>query len=202
MCNERGKALQDASRPRPASSRTGYLMNKKLLVAAAVISLAAALVSVAALAPQFDTAAPGPDRPELRGLDLALESISPKSATERAITFRIAFQAVNPDPPTALLQYVKYTLVADGKRIHAGLIGERPSGFVASSNFFTMLQGAEVDLADEFSVRNTGADPELWESLRSGKAEWSVSAEASYSYSSVVAGGERLATFDYEYVAP
>lgn len=173
-------------------------VNAKILVAAAVIGLAATIAAVGLYgqqaAPQGSpAAAPRP----ADGLEITLESIAPRPPTPRALTVDISFGAANPGPTTALLQYLSYSVMADGRRVHAGIIGERPEGFVASSNFVTLIGGGSATLSDSFSVRNTGADPEFWEALASGGVEWTVRAEASHSRSSMVAGGERLEVFEF-----
>ncbi len=175
-------------------------MISKILVAAAVVCLAAALAAVALYGQQ---AAPGeapegaPGAPPAGGLEITLESISPGTPTARALGVEIAFGAENRGETTALLQYLSYSVMADGRRVHAGIIGERPEGFVASSNFVTIVGGGSASLTDSFSIRNTGADPEFWEALSSGRVEWTVRAEASHSQSSMVAGGERLEALEF-----
>ncbi len=169
-------------------------MNAKVLVVIAVIGLVAAIGAIALLPGQPDSPS-APPAPQ--GITLTLESISVSSASVRALHVELEFEATNPDPATVLLQYVKYVVSADGRRIHTGLIGERPEGFVASSNFVTLIEGRSVTLASEFAIPNTGADPEFWETLSADSVEWTVSAEASYSHSSMVAGGENLETFEF-----
>lgn len=175
-------------------------MNARILVAAAVVGLVATVAAVGLYgqqaAPQGSPAAPAEPRPGA-GLEITLESISPRAPTARALDVGISFGAANPAPTTALLQYLSYSVMADGRRVHAGIIGERPEGFVASSNFVTLIGGGSTTLSDSFSVRNTGADPEFWEALSSGDVEWTVRAEVSHSQSSMVAGGERLEVFEF-----
>lgn len=172
-------------------------MNAKLLIGIAVIGLAIALVFVSSLVtqPNEDTAKNTPQN--IAKLNLEIDSISIASINDRGATFEIKFNAVNTNSETVLLQYVKYTIRADNQRVHVGLIGERPVGFVTSSNFITMIQDASVKISDKFSIRNTGSNSELWESILSAEPIWSVDAEASYNYSSFVAGGENLDTFEF-----
>lgn len=172
-------------------------MNAKLLVIVAIVGLVAALVSVSYLTPQTgdDVASSAPATAV--ALTIELDSLSVLSADGRAAEFEIKFNATNPNPGTVLLQYVSYKIYTDDQRIHVGLIGQRPTGFVASSDFVTMIQGAAVKLDDKFYIRNDGSRPEFWESIVSGSAVWSVDAEVSYNHSSFVAGGENLETFEF-----
>ena len=171
-------------------------MNAKILVAVAVIGLVAAVAAVVLYGQQ--AAPPGlPVAPTQGSLEITLESITPGVPTTRAMPVEIAFAAENRGEETVLLQYLSYSVMADGRRVHAGIIGERPEGFVASSNFVTLIGGGSATLADSFAIRNTGADPEFWDALASGGVEWTVRAEASHSASSVVAGGERLETLEF-----
>lgn len=172
-------------------------MNAKILVVIAVLVLGAALVSVTLTTIQSDVNTPDDTRPNIEGIDLSINSISVVSINDRTTTLEIEFNAVNPASATVLLQYVKYTISAHDQRIHVGLIGDRPEGFVASSNFITMLQNAPVKLEDKFSIRNTSDNSELLESIASGDTVWSVDVEVSYNYSSFVAGGENLVTFEF-----
>jgi len=174
-------------------------VSAKILVAAAVIGLVAAVAAVALYgqqaAPQGIPAAP--EAPQQGSLEITLESIAPGVPSSRAMPVEIAFAAENRGEETVLLQYLSYSVMADGRRVHAGIIGERPEGFVAASNFVTLIGGGSATLADSFSIRNTGADPEFWEALASGGVEWTVRAEASHSASSMVAGGERLEALEF-----
>jgi len=172
-------------------------VNSKALVAAAAIGLAAALAAVALYGQQAGPAAPPEGARPAGGLEITLESISPGAPTARALEVEIAFGAANRGEATVLLQYLSYSVMADGRRVHAGIIGERPEGFVAPSNFVTIIGGGSAALTDSFSIRNTGADPEFWEALTAGGVEWTVRAEASHSQSSMVAGGERLEALEF-----
>lgn len=171
-------------------------MNARILVAIAVAGLVAAIASVALLSPP--TVDPATEPPAL-DLELNLSNARISSGISPFVDISVEFVALNNSPETVLLQYVKYVVFAGGESIHAGLIGERPEGFVASSNFVTLLEGVPVDLADSFEI-NTAYDPSIWDAAASCKAMWTIEAEASYSRSSITAGGERLGTFSYDLV--
>ena len=172
-------------------------MNAKILIIFAVIGLGALLALVASSTQNPDERG-SDDASQVLGLFLNFDSISVKSINDYGATFEINFNVTNPNPETILLQYVKYQVYVDGERMHVGLVGERPTGFVASSNFITLIQDSAVKINDKFSLNNDGSDQQFWDDVRAGTVVWTVNVETSYNFSSFVAGGENLETFEFK----
>ena len=132
--------------------------------------------------------------PGVLPLEVSLESLGASVEGERAV-IDISMRVSNPNQRSVILQYLKYTIFEDDRRVHAGQIGSQFEGFVEGSNFYTVLAGSHTVLSDEFALLDSGQDPRLWEALRSGQAAWSVTGEAFYNLSSMTAGGENSVSF-------
>jgi len=134
---------------------------------------------------------------EIIPLEVELEYISILEVSEKAAFIEVKFKVTNPNFKSILLQFLKYELYESGERIHVGFIGERPDGFVASSNYFTILSERPTFLPDKFNIKNTGNTPELWNNLINNSTDWGISGDASFNLSSMTSGGENIATFEF-----
>ena len=88
---------------------------------------------------------------------------------------------------------------ADGMKIGTKSIGDRaaPGGIVGASNYFTILSDRPTIIGDEFTIKNTGNTPELWNALENNTPQWRVTGEAYWNLSSMTAGGENEITFEF-----
>lgn len=139
-----------------------------------------------------------PEAPsEILPLEVELENISILEVSDRAATIKVEFAVSNPNYKSIILQFLKYELYENNKRIHIGIIGERPDGFVSSSNYFTILTERPTILSDTISIKNTGNTPKLWNALINNSPNWGISGEGYFNLSSMTSGAENIITFEF-----
>ena len=179
-------------------------MNPKIFVGIAVAAFAI-ILGIVAFSGQsiIDDVSEGgllrsPDAPnDILPLKVELENISILEVSDRAATIKVEFIVSNPNYKSVILQFLKYELYENNKRIHVGIIGERPDGFVVSSNYFTILNEQSTVLRDTITIKNSGNTPELWNAFTNNSPSWAVSGEAHFNLSSMTAGGENIVTFEF-----
>ena len=132
-------------------------------------------------------------------LPLAVElfDISILEVTEKQATLEIKFKVSNPNFKSVMLQHIKYLVYHNDDRIVIGEIGTAPEGFLASPNYFIILNERPSLIGEKFTIMNTGNTPELWEALAKNELNWRVSGEAFFNLSSITAGQENILKFDF-----
>ncbi len=130
-------------------------------------------------------------------IKIELDDISILEVREKAATLQIKFKVTNPNYKSVILQFIKYELWEQDLRVSAGTIGSRPEGFVASSNYFVILNDAPTFLHEKITIKNTGNNPEFWSALMNNTPEWTVKGEAFFNLSSMMKGGENEVTFEF-----
>ena len=132
-------------------------------------------------------------------LPLAVElfDISILEVTEKRATLEIKFKVSNPNFKSVMLQHIKYSVYHNDARIAAGELGASPEGFLASPNYFIILNERPSLIGEKFTITNTGNTPELWETLNKNELNWRVSGEAFFNLSSITAGQENILEFDF-----
>ena len=132
-------------------------------------------------------------------LPLAMElfDISILEVTDERATLEIKFKVSNPNFKSVMLQHIKYSVYHNDDRIAAGEIGSSPEGFLASPNYFIILNERPSLIGEKFTIMNTGNTPELWETLNKNELNWRVSGEAFFNLSSITAGQENILEFDF-----
>ena len=132
-------------------------------------------------------------------LPLAMElfDISILEVTDERATLEIKFKVSNPNFKSVMLQHIKYSVYHNDDRIAAGEIGSSPEGFLASPNYFIILNERPSLIGEKFTITNAGNTPELWETLNKNELNWRVSGEAFFNLSSITAGQENILEFDF-----
>ena len=132
-------------------------------------------------------------------LPLAVElfDISILEVTEKQATLEIKFKVSNPNFKSVMLQHIKYSVYHNDARIGVGELGASPEGFLASPNYFIILNERPSLIGEKFTITNTGNTPELWETLNKNELNWRVSGEAFFNLSSITAGQENILEFDF-----
>ena len=132
-------------------------------------------------------------------LPLAVElfDISILEVTEKQATLEIKFKVSNPNFKSVMLQHIKYSVYHNDARIAAGEIGTAPEGFLASPNYYIILNERPSLIGEKFTITNTGNTPELWETLAKNELNWRISGEAFFNLSSITAGQENILKFDF-----
>jgi len=130
-------------------------------------------------------------------LDMELFDFSVLEVTEKQATLEIKFKVSNPNFKSVMLQHIKYLVYHNDVRIVIGEIGTAPEGFLASPNYFIILNERPSLIGEKFTIMNTGNTPELWEALAKNELNWRISGEAFFNLSSITAGQENILKFDF-----
>jgi len=138
-----------------------------------------------------------PSTQEVLPLTIELFDFSVLEITEKQATLEIKFKVSNPNFKSVMLQHIKYLVYHNDVRIVIGEIGTAPEGFLASPNYFIILNERPSLIGEKFTIMNTGNTPELWEALAKNELNWRVSGEAFFNLSSITAGQENILEFDF-----
>jgi len=130
-------------------------------------------------------------------LEIELFDISILEVTEKQATLEIKFKVSNPNFKSVMLQHIKYSVYHNDARITVGGLGTTPEGFLASPNYFIILNERPSIIGEKFTITKTGNTPELWETLTKNELNWRVSGEAFFNLSSITAGQENILKFDF-----
>ena len=134
---------------------------------------------------------------EVLPLTIELFDFSVLEITEKQATLEIKFKVSNPNFKSVMLQHIKYSVYHNDARIAAGEVGTAPEGFLASPNYYIILNERPSLIGEKFTITNTGNTPELWETLAKNELNWRVSGEAFFNLSSITAGQENILKFDF-----
>jgi len=176
-------------------------MNPKIFVGAAAGILAVILVVFTLTGTSVVSDVGGgffsPSTQEVLPLTIELFDFSVLEITEKQATLEIKFKVSNPNFKSVMLQHIKYLVYHNDDRIVIGEIGTAPEGFLASPNYFIILNERPTLVGEKFTIMNTGNTPELWEALAKNELNWRVSGEAFFNLSSITAGQENILEFDF-----
>ena len=140
--------------------------------------------------------------PQIKPLQIELEDISVTQISERAATIKIAFNIINPNSKSFIVQTLDYQLFETGysetEQISGGEIGSRPTGMVEfGSNYYVLLGDNSIILKDTIHIKNSGNTPELWTGLKDNTSTWHVTGDVFYNLSSMISGQENELHFDF-----
>jgi len=138
-----------------------------------------------------------PSTQEVLPLEIELFDFSVLEVTEKQATLEIKFKVSNPNFKSVMLQHIKYSVYHNDARISVGGLGTIPEGFLASPNYFIILNERPSIIGEKFTITNTGNTPELWETLTKNELNWRVSGEAFFNLSSITTGQENILKFDF-----
>ena len=176
-------------------------MNPRIFVGAAAGVLAVILVVFTLTGTSVISDTEGgffsPSTQEVLPLEIELFDFSVLEVTEKQATLEIKFKVSNPNFKSVMLQHIKYSVYHNDVRIVIGEIGTAPEGFLASPNYFIILNERPSLIGEKFTIMNTGNTPELWETLAKNELNWRVSGEAFFNLSSITAGQENILKFDF-----
>ena len=130
-------------------------------------------------------------------LEIELFDLSILEVTKKQATLQIKFKVSNPNFKSVMRQHIKYSVYHNDARITVGGLGSTPEGFLASPNYFIILNERPSIIGEKFIILNTGNTPELWETLTKNELNWRVSGEAFFNLSSITAGQENTLKFDF-----
>ena len=178
-------------------------MNSKLLVGGVVAAFAVIIAIIGTFGESLisdinigNSLATDAQR-EILPLVIELENITIFDVNEKYATIQVEFNVSNPNSKSVILHLIKYDIYENNVRIQTSQIGESPIGMVASSNYFTILNEKPTIIKDKVTIKNTGNSPELWNALMNTTPDWKIIGEASFNLSSMTAGGENHASFEF-----
>ena len=177
------------------------LVNPRIFVGAAAGVLAVILVVFTLTSTSVVSDVEGgffsPSTQQVFPLEMELFDLSILEVTEKQATLEIKFKVSNPNFKSVMLQHIKYSVYHNDARITVGGLGTTPEGFLASPNYFIILNERPTIIGEKFTIINTGNTPELWETLTKNELNWRVSGEAFFNLSSITAGQENILKFDF-----
>ena len=144
---------------------------------------------------------PSSSAPKIFPLILELEDVTIVEIVDNTAYMGVTFKVTNPNYKSVLLQMIKYTVYGDDLKIGSKSIGDRDTDvtIAGGSNYYIILNDRPTKIKDEFTIKNSGNSPEFWESLENDTVQWRLTAEAFYNLSSMTAGQENDAYFEFEY---
>ena len=176
-------------------------VNPRIFVGAAAGALAVILVVFTLTGTSIVSDVGGgffsPSTQQVLPIDMELFDFSVLEVTEKQATLEIKFKVSNPNFKSVMLQHIKYSVYHNDARITAGEIGTAPEGFLASPNYYIILNERPSLIGEKFTITNTGNTPELWETLAKNELNWRISGEAFFNLSSITAGQENILKFDF-----
>jgi len=176
-------------------------VNPRIFVGAAAGALAVILVVFTLTGTSIVSDVGGgffsPSTQQVLPIDMELFDFSVLEVTEKQATLEIKFKVSNPNFKSVMLQHIKYSVYHNDARIAVGGLGTTPEGFLASPNYFIILNERPSIIGEKFTITNTGNTPELWEILTENELNWRVSGEAFFNLSSITAGQENILEFDF-----
>jgi len=172
-------------------------VNPRIIVGAAASVLIAILVVFWLFASDIEGGFFSPSTQEVLPLEIELFDFSVLEVAEKRATLEIKFKVSNPNFKSVMLQHIKYSVYHNDVRIAVGEIGTAPEGFLASPNYFIILNERPSLIGKKITIMNTGNTPELWEALAKNELNWRVSGEAFFNLSSITAGQENILEFDF-----
>jgi len=176
-------------------------VNPRIFVGAAAGALAVILVVFTLTGTSIVSDVGGgffsPSTQQVLPIDMELFDFSVLEVTEKQATLEIKFKVSNPNFKSVMLQHIKYSVYHNDARIAAGEVGTAPEGFLASPNYYIILNERPSLIGEKFTITNTGNTPELWETLAKNELNWRISGEAFFNLSSITAGQENILKFDF-----
>ena len=180
-------------------------MNPKVFVFAAVAAFAVVIGVVLVSGSTLENlASPQPERQitQIEPIQVELDDILVQQISDRSATIEVQFKLTNPNPASIIIQVIDYqvyeTDFSESSPVSGGQIGSRPEGMVEfGSNYFTLLNGAEMILKDKMILSNNGNIPELWSALKGNTAKWKVTGDIFYNLSSMTSGHENELHFEF-----
>lgn len=182
-------------------------MNPKIFVIVAVAALVLVLGGILIIGPSIviedqvniSTKA---QNTQTKSLQIELDDISVTKISERTATIELAFEIINPNSRSIIVQVMDYQLFETGysetEQISGGQIGSRPTGMVEfGSNYYTLLGENSIILKDKIILKNSGNTPEFWSALESNTASWRISGDVFYNLSSMTSGQENELHFEF-----
>lgn len=107
-------------------------------------------------------------------LTIGLDNVHVISKDDTTVTIEVTFSILNSTRATIILEYIKYTLYADGTRLAESMIGESLEGIVAGSGKTNyILPNTTLLLKDTVKITKSRGLEGIWNALE-GDIRWRV----------------------------
>ena len=176
-------------------------MNPRIFVGAAVGALVVILILFGFSGSVSDIGkggflTPSTEEQIIYPVEIELHDLTVLEVSEKEATLEVKFKISNPNFKSVMLQHIKYLIYHNDLQIEVGEIGTSPEGFLASPNYFLILNERPSIIGEKFTIKNSGNNPELWEALSKNALNWRVTGDAFFNLSSLTAGQENIIAFD------
>ena len=176
-------------------------MNPRIFVGAAVGALVVILILFGFSGSVSDIGkggflTPSTEEQIIYPVEIELHDLTVLEVSEKEATLELKFRISNPNFKSVMLQHIKYLIYHNDLQIEVGEIGTSPEGFLASPNYFLILNERPSIIGEKFTIKNSGNNPELWEALSKNALNWRVTGDAFFNLSSLTAGQENIIAFD------
>ncbi len=176
-------------------------MNPRIFVGAAVGALVVILILFGFSGSVSDIGkggflTPSTEEQIIYPVEIVLHDLTVLEVSEKEATLEVKFKISNPNFKSVMLQHIKYLIYHNDLQIEVGEIGTSPEGFLASPNYFLILNERPSIIGEKFTIKNSGNNPELWEALSKNALNWRVTGDAFFNLSSLTAGQENIIAFD------
>lgn len=179
------------------------MLNSKILLGIIIGVLGAAIMVIAFSGSQvLNDVSPGglgkisQQQVKVLPITVDLGTFKVLSVTPEEAQIQINFKITNPNYKSVILQLIKYSLYAGDQRVTISQIGDRPEGAIEGSNYFTILRNTPQMIGETITIKNSGTDPEFWNSLQNNTVSWKIKGEANFNLSSMTAGQENVVPFE------
>jgi len=137
-----------------------------------------------------------PSQQIMQDVVLSVNSLSIKEVSDDSATIEVAFDLVNPNRNTLVLEEIQYDLLADGVRLVRSQIGERLEGMIAGTGqTYYVVPGTILTLKDTVQVNKIKIFEEVWAGLRSNDVDWRITGV--YVITDPVRSGGQEKPFDF-----
>ena len=113
--------------------------------------------------------------PAMQDLVLAVRNVNVTKQDEANARVLVAFEAGNPNPSTAVLENIHYTLSVDGYQMTSGDTGEVLEGFLGSqATAIPIVPNGMVLIKNEQVATKNNLTASSWDSMVAGTAKYSI----------------------------
>jgi LEA14-like dessication related protein len=156
------------------------VVNKALAAAVAGgagIAIAAVIIFVTGpfQLPGMQTGSGGGTPQIMQDVVFSMNSLTIKEVSAERATIEVAFDLVNPNRNTLILEEIQYDLRADGVSVAKSRIGERLEGMIAGTGqTYYLVPDTTLTLKDTVQVSRTKVLEPVWGGLQGNDAGWRI----------------------------
>lgn len=132
----------------------------------------------------------------MRDVTITLTSVNIKQMDDQSVTIEVAFDVLNPNKNTLVLEQIDYDLAANGVKLTRSFIGERLEGMVTSTGqTYYVVPGLPLTLRDTVEIVKVERLTDVWYGLQDPDVDWRVT--GNFVITDPVRGGGKDVPFDF-----